>query len=140
MRACKVLIVDDSEDDRLLMERELKRSVPSCTIVGTAHHGEMAVDYLSGVDHFSDRALFPFPDVILLDLRMPRMSGFDVLRWLRLQNLNDLTVIVLSTSILIEDVKTAMALGAHHYLVKELPRDTAAAIVGILQQRDQGTR
>ena len=137
MRACKFLIVDDSDDDRLLMERELKRSLPSCTIVGAAQHGEMAVDYLSGFDRFADRALSPLPDVILLDLKMPRMNGFDVLRWLRLQNLEDLMVIVLSSSMLIEDVQTAKALGAHHYVIKELPRDTAAAIVQILQKRDQ---
>jgi len=135
MRACKFLIVDDSDDDRLLMERELKRSIPSCTIVGAAQHGEMAVDYLSGFDRFADRALFPLPDVILLDLKMPRMNGFDVLRWLRLQNLNKMMVIVVSSSFLREDIQTAKALGAHDYVVKELPLDTAAAIGQIVRKR-----
>lgn len=136
MAACKVLIVDDSEDDRLLMERELKRSLPTCTIVGKAHHGEMAVDYLSGFAEFADRSVFPLPDVILLDLKMPRMTGFDVLRWLRLQNIGQLLVIVLSSSMLMEDAQTAKALGAHHYVVKELPRETAATIAQILEKRN----
>jgi len=136
MAAHKVLIVDDSEDDRFFLERELKATLPSCAIVGTAYDGEAAVDYLSGAAKFADRAVFPLPDVMVLDLKMPRMNGFDVLRWLRLQNM-DLTVIVLSSSMLLDDVQTAKALGAHHYVVKELPQETAAAIAGILQQRDR---
>ena len=72
---------------------------------------------------------------MLLDLKMPRMNGFDVLRWLRLQNLKELMVIVVSTSFLREDIQTAKALGAHDYVVKELPLDTAAAIAQIVRKR-----
>ena len=135
MPARKFLIVDDSEDDQFFLERELKKALPRSSIVGIVGDGEAAVEYLNGAGRFADRALFPLPDVMLLDLKMPRMNGFDVLRWLRLQNLNELMVIVVSSSILMDDVQTARALGAQHYVVKELPLDTAAAIAQIVQKR-----
>ena len=135
MPARKFLIVDDSEDDRFFLERELTKALPRCSIVGIVRDGEAAVEYLNGAGRFADRALFPLPDVMLLDLKMPRMNGFDVLRWLRLQNLKQLTVIVVSSSFLREDIQTAKALGAHDYVIKELPLDTAAAIAQIVQNR-----
>jgi len=133
--ARKFLIVDDSEDDRFFLERELTKALPRCSIVGIVRDGEAAVEYLNGAGPFANRALFPLPDVMLLDLKMPRMNGFDVLRWLRLQNLKELMVIVVSTSFLREDIQTAKALGAHDYVVKELPLDTAAAIAQIVRKR-----
>ncbi|HMC27346.1 MAG TPA: response regulator [Verrucomicrobiae bacterium] len=135
MPARKFLIVDDSEDDRFFLERELTKALPRCSIVGIVRDGEAAVEYLNGAGPFANRALFPLPDVMLLDLKMPRMNGFDVLRWLRLQNLKELMVIVVSTSFLREDIQTAKALGAHDYVVKELPLDTAAAIAQIVRKR-----
>jgi len=133
--ARKFLIVDDSEDDQFFLERELKKALPRCSIVGIVGDGQAAVEYLNGAGRFADRALFPLPDVMVLDLKMPRMNGFDVLRWLRLQNLKELMVIVLSSSMLMDDVQTAKALGAQHYVVKELPLDTAAAIAQLVQKR-----
>ena len=138
LAAYKLLIVDDSEDDRFFLERELK-SIPSCGIVGIVYDGEAAIDYLSGAATFANRALFPMPDVMLLDLKMPRMNGFDVLRWLQRQSLAQLTVIVLSSSMLVEDIHRAKALGAHHYVVKNLPRETAGAIAQILDKRNQAS-
>src|SRR3954464_4141460 len=82
--ARKLLIVDDSEDDRFFLERELKKALPRCSIVGIVYDGEAAIDYLSGARRFADRSIFPLPDVIVLDLKMPRVNGYDVLRWLRL--------------------------------------------------------
>ena len=135
MPARKFLIVDDSEDDRFFLERELKKVLPRSSVVGILRDGEAAVEYLNGAGPFANRALFPLPDVMLLDLKMPRMNGFDVLRWLRLQNLKELMVIVLSSSFLMDDIQTAKALGAHHYVLKELPLDTAAAIAQIVRTR-----
>ena len=135
MPARKFLIVDDSEDDRFFLERELKKALPRCSIVGLVRDGEAAVEYLSGAGLFADRGFFPLPDVMLLDLKMPRMNGFDVLRWLRLQNLKELIVIVVSSSFLRNDIQTAKALGAHDYVVKELPLETAAAIAQIVRKR-----
>ena len=135
MPARKFLIVDDSDDDRFFLERELKKVLPRSSVVGILRDGEGAVEYLNGTGPFGNRALFPLPDVMLLDLKMPRMNGFDVLRWLRLQNLKELLVIVVSTSSLREDIQNAKALGAHHYVVKELPLDTAAAIAQIVRNR-----
>jgi len=129
----KVLIVDDSEDHRFLLKRALNKVASFCVVAGAASDGEMAIEYLAGTGSFSDRAMFPFPDVMLLDLKMPRMSGFDVLRWVRKEKLDQLWVIVLSSSHLESDVAEAKALGSHHYVVKEEIGVTACLIAKILE-------
>src|SRR3954453_16875699 len=103
MSALKILIADDSADDRFLLQRSLK-AVPSCEVVGCAEDGDAAVRYLSGEGRFSDRSRFPFPDLLLLDLKMPGMNGFEVLEWLSQRVFRDLRVVVLSGSALDEDI------------------------------------
>jgi CheY-like chemotaxis protein len=71
-----------------------------------------------GKGKFSQRKTYPLPDLMLLDLKMPRMNGYEVLRWLGSQSFPGLTVIVLSGSALQEDVHTSLALGAHGYWTK----------------------
>src|SRR3954469_8704914 len=129
----KILIVDDSEEDRFFLQRGLSMELSSWPIVGTATNGAMAVDYLSGKGEFSNREVFPFPEVMFLDLKMPRMSGFEVLRWLQQQEFKNLEVIVLSGSCLDIDMEKAKALGAAHYVVKGDPIATAKALVQLLK-------
>jgi CheY-like chemotaxis protein len=126
-----VLIVDDSEDQRLLL-RKVLNSTGLFRIVSEAGNGEVAVDYLGGVDCFANRQMFPIPDLLLLDLRMPRMDGFEVLTWLRLRQLKGMKVIVLSTSDLEEDIAKAKNYGADAYLVKGPMNEVAAEILEIL--------
>lgn len=109
-----VLLVDDSEDDRLFMRLAL-RNHPSLVVIGEVCDGEDAISYLSGLAKFADRSAFPFPDVMLLDLKMPRRTGFEVLQWLQTQPFKDLIVIVVSGSILPQDVERSLALGAAAY-------------------------
>jgi DNA-binding response OmpR family regulator len=93
-------------------------------------HGGEAIDYLSGSGRFSDRERYPYPTLILLDLKMPMVDGFEVLRWMRAQSSATMPpVIVLSYSNLEEDRRLARELGAARYSVKPLDFDGAVAFV-----------
>ena len=113
-----ILLVDDSENDLMLMRAVFKR-VGFASLPQEVHDGEEAIAYLKGEGAYHDRSRFPLPTVMLLDLNMPKRSGFDVLSWLHTQPaFNCLTVIVLTASARTEDVKRAFDLGASSYLVK----------------------
>jgi CheY-like chemotaxis protein len=85
------------------------------------HSGEEFMAYLQGQDGFSDRTEFPYPILVLLDLKMGGLDGFDVLRWLRDNPPhNYVPVIVLTVSGEVQLVKRAYALGARSFLTKPL--------------------
>ena len=113
----KVLCVDDSEEDRLLLRRCL-RNQNRFQVVAEVCNGEEAIRYLKGEGAFADRMQFPFPDLMLLDLKMPALTGYEVLEWLQRQSFDQLKVVVLSGSFLPEDKATSLRLGAHAYQVK----------------------
>ena len=73
------LLVDDSPDDRFLIKRAFLRAKILNPVYEVAS-GEEAIWYLHGTGKYADRTLYPIPDIIFLDLRMPRVSGLDVLR------------------------------------------------------------
>jgi CheY-like chemotaxis protein len=113
-----ILLVDDSENDLYLMRAAFQKAEFDCPLQ-EAHDGDEAIAYLNGDGAYGDRARFPLPTVVLLDLNMPMRNGFDVLEWIRDQkNLRRLSIIVLSASERPEDVERAFDLGAHSYLVK----------------------
>jgi len=113
-----ILLVEDREDDVLLLRRSFQKAGISNPIQ-VARNGEEAVSYLGGTGKYSNRAEFPLPDLILLDLKMPKVDGFEVLRWIRTQpELSGMRVVVLSSSESIRDVNLAYALGANSFLVK----------------------
>ncbi|HZV36914.1 MAG TPA: response regulator, partial [Verrucomicrobiae bacterium] len=88
--------------------------------------GQEAVHYLRGDGKYANRKNYPLPNVLLLDLKMPRLGGFDLLRWLRSEspeNTRFIPVVVLSSSYLQQDVQRAYALGANSYMVKPLKWD-----------------
>jgi CheY-like chemotaxis protein len=112
-----VLLVEDDENDALFFQRAL-RSLPRCHL-NICRDGECVLRFLQGQGEFADRQLYPLPDVMFLDLKMPRVSGFDVLRWIRDHpRYVVIPTIVLSSSKLESDVVKAYALGANCYLVK----------------------
>ena len=113
-----VLVADDDQNDVFFLRRAFdKAGLPYP--VHDVRDGQEAIDYLSGCNDFKDRSQFPLPALLLLDLKMPRVSGFDVLRWLETrQELRDLPVVVLSSSNQPSDIEKAQALGADDYLVK----------------------
>src|ERR1044072_863856 len=76
-----VLTVDDSNDDTLLLRRACRRAKVRFSLQ-CVDDGTKAIAYLSGLDTFSDRSVHPLPNLILLDLKMPIKTGFEVLDWL----------------------------------------------------------
>jgi CheY-like chemotaxis protein len=118
-----VLIVDDSENDVLLMRTAFKRAGFTHKLQ-SARDGDEAIAYLRGDGAYRDRVQFPLPDALLLDLKMPRKNGFEVLAWISAQaELEGLRVYVLTASNRIEDVQRARDLGANFYLVKPTSLD-----------------
>jgi CheY-like chemotaxis protein len=113
-----ILVADDSVEDAYILKRAFEKAGLTVPIQ-FVRDGEELVDYLSGTDEFSDRKNHPMPKLVLLDLKMPKMNGFDVLRWLQHQpELRRLIVTVLSSSDESEDVNLAYDLGANSYVVK----------------------
>jgi CheY-like chemotaxis protein len=113
-----LMLVEDNEDDVFLMKRALQgaRVVNPLYVV---EDGQEAVDYLSGAGKFADRDHYPLPAVVFLDLKLPLMSGHDVLAWIRQQReFEALIVIVLTSSNEASDLSRCYALGANSYLVK----------------------
>ena len=115
-----ILLVEDNEDDVFLMKHALAAAgvVNPVFVVET---GQQAIDYLSGAEGYQDRARFPMPAVVFLDLKLPLMSGHEVLAWIRAQRqLESLVVVVLTSSNEPSDVRRSYSLGANSYLVKPL--------------------
>ena len=114
------MLVEDLEDDVELVRRAFaKASVPNP--IHVVRSGEEALKYLSGTDAYANRAEHPLPDLILLDLRMPGMDGFEVLAWIRAQEgIRTIPVVVLTSSDLVWDVNRAYELGASSFLVKPM--------------------
>ncbi|MFO1500226.1 MAG: response regulator [Verrucomicrobiota bacterium] len=111
------LLVEDNEDDAFFMQRAFQ----AAGLKNPLHivtDGEQAVDYMSGQHGFSDRSKYPLPDMIFLDLKMPGLNGFDVLRWIRHDRKSDVPVAVLTSSSEEIDCRKARELGANCYLLK----------------------
>jgi CheY-like chemotaxis protein len=112
------LLIEDTENDVLLIQRAFIKAkvLNPLLIVKTA---EEAVAYLQGEGRYRNRAEFPLPALILLDLKLPGMNGFDFLRWIRAQEgLATMRIVVLTSSDLMRDVNLAYQLGANSFLVK----------------------
>src|SRR4029077_13538322 len=108
----------DDENDALLIGRAFRRSGWGKDLQNV-RGGEQGVDYLSGHGSYANRERFPLPFLVLLDLKMPGLDGFEVLQWLRAEpELKRLLVVVLTSSNLQADVDRAYELGANSYLVK----------------------
>jgi CheY-like chemotaxis protein len=132
-RSYAVLVVDDSDDDRFFLRRAI-RSSSRLTIVGEVCNGDDAVAYLGGTSIFGDREKFPLPDLMLLDLKMPRRNGHEVLEWLRAQSFPRPAVVVLTNSILPADLARSLELGADAYHVKTNERSEQVALVRELEE------
>ena len=112
-----LLWVEDDPDDVLLGERALvKAGFQHPRIV---RDGEQAISYLRGEGEFADRTRFPIPSLVLLDLKLPRKSGIEVVRWIRAaEGLSRIPVVILTSSQERSDMERAYDSGANAYLVK----------------------
>ncbi len=113
-----ILSIDDNDIDGALLERAFKRTGVAARLFRVSE-GSQALAYLSGEGIYADRENYPLPDSVLLDLAMPKMSGFDVLNWIRQHpDINKTTVLILTSSERPEDKKAASKIGADEYFVK----------------------
>jgi CheY-like chemotaxis protein len=121
-----ILLVEDNEDHALLIRRGLCKG-PSVESLQVAISGEEALEYLGGTGRYSDRDEFPLPSVVLLDLELPGISGFEVLRWIRKQTeLKSVWVVVMTCSESEQNASLASILGANSFIVK--PKDLDSLI------------
>jgi CheY-like chemotaxis protein len=124
-----VLYAEDDANDAFFMEvafEDLKRA----DALRIVRNGKKAVEYLTATGEFADRARFPLPDLLLLDVKMPAMSGLEVLAWVRARlEFSALPVVIFSSSTQDSDIEFCRAHGANAYLVKPSNADNLAALV-----------
>ena len=137
MKVLSILLAEDSPDDVLLLQHAFKKA-------GVAHRLEVvcdgieAMEYLNGENAYADREQHPFPDVLLLDLNMPRMNGFEVLEQVRREpRYSRLLVYVLTSSSREADVQRAYDLGANSYVLKPSRMGDLVAFASALNQWHQ---
>jgi CheY-like chemotaxis protein len=124
-----ILLVEDDPNDALLLERAFRKAglLYPLSIVSD---GDQAVDFLQGTGKYRDRIKYPLPNLMLLDLKLPRRSGHEVLKWLRSRpGLKRLPVIVLTSSSEPRDIVAAYDEGTNSYLVKPLNAELLSQMV-----------
>jgi CheY-like chemotaxis protein len=115
-----ILLVEDNEDDVFLMKHALNSAGVSNPVF-VVESGQQAVEYLSGSGPYQDRSHYPMPVIVFVDLKLPLLSGHEVLAWIRGQRqLESLLVVVLTSSNEPSDVRRSYSLGANSYLMKPL--------------------
>jgi CheY-like chemotaxis protein len=129
-----ILVADDDENDVFFLRRAFAKSGLLHTIIHVSD-GQKAVHYLLGEGIYADRKSNPFPDLLLLDLKMPGTDGFDVLATLRAVPQLDLPIVVFSTSSLVVDVQMAKKLGAVDYMAKPVDQDEMIKVALTLHER-----
>ena len=114
----RVLYIEDEEDDVFFMRNAFRRLGIESRFHVVAD-GERAIAYFNGRGPYADREQHPLPALVLLDLTLPRCSGFEVLEWLRRQpEFQGIPVVVFSASLRVDDRRRAEELGASEYLPK----------------------
>ncbi|MDB5048836.1 MAG: two-component system response regulator [Fibrobacteres bacterium] len=97
--------------------------------------GHEAIEYLSGQGRFSDRVKYPLPFLLLLDLKLPDISGFEILKWVKdFEKMHKLATIVLTTSGESKDIEKAYEFGANSFLTKPSGSDKLLNLVMALKQ------
>lgn len=120
--SAKILWVEDDPDDVLLIGRAIRKA--GLEPPALVRDGGEAVAYLSGSGPYADRGVHPFPAIVLLDLKLPRMSGFEVLQWIRSHDETCRVPVVMFTSSREgTDIDRAYRLGANAYLLKSVDHD-----------------
>lgn len=127
-----ILVVEDDKKDVQLIRRTLSQSgIPNPRHF--VQSGEEAISYLLGVEPYADRKKYPLPALVLLDLKLPVMDGFEVLQWIKNhRHFGDLRVVVLTSARDMRDVKKAYRLGANSFLVKPLDFENGSALLATI--------
>ena len=128
-----ILQVEDEANDVVLLHRAF-RQIGIVNPVQVATDGQMALDYLSGTGVFANRVKYPMPGLMLLDLKLPRRSGREVLQWVRSQpGLARLVVIVFTSAQYVGDISLAYELGASSFIIKPNNFDEYVEIARLVQ-------
>jgi DNA-binding response OmpR family regulator len=129
-----ILHVEDNEDDQFF----LKRAFAAAEIQNALHSvadGQLAIDYLSGQGQFGNREQYPMPCLVILDLKLPKVHGMDVLKWIRAhQELKSIIVIILSSSPLRNDVDVAYDIGVNSFVVKPLTGERMINLARLIKE------
>jgi CheY-like chemotaxis protein len=131
-RNLTILIVESDQNYVDLLSRAFARHGIANPLQVT-RDGQEALDYLGAKGKFENRQMFPFPSVILTEIKLPRLSGFEILRWL--PNHDDcwvVPVIVLSASLLDADIREAYNCGANAYFEKPKTLEELGKLIGVL--------
>ncbi|MFP5393760.1 MAG: response regulator [Gammaproteobacteria bacterium] len=127
-----ILLVEDNPDDVLLTRRAVRKAGIEVRLV-VVGDGDEAVAYLGGAAPYLDRAAHPLPRLILLDLKLPKRSGLDVLQWVRARDhLVTVPVVVLTSSSEDQDIRQAYQRGANSYLQKPVAFSELVKMLGAL--------
>lgn len=128
-----ILVVEDNPDDVMLLQRAFRKA-NLMNPVRVVADGQAAVDYLEGKPPYGDRDEYPLPALVLLDLKLPKRTGHEVLNWIREQpGLKRIPVAMLTSSRESPDINKAYDLGANSYLTKPVDFDALLAMVKTLQ-------
>ena len=118
MSAKNILYAEDNPDDVFILKIALKRAAIGDRL-WCVDDGEFAIEWLRGDGEFADRQKHQLPDLLVLDLKMPRRSGFEVLEWVKnAQGFEKLPVVILSSSDDPRDLKRASELHVDQYFKK----------------------
>lgn len=114
-----ILLVEDEKSDAMLFRRALEKITNHPPLVEITN-GDEAVDYLSGAGKYADRQKYPLPNLVVLDIKLPRRSGFEVLEFIRNHpdKLRFIPVLMLSSSERVADIERAYSEGANSYVTK----------------------
>jgi CheY-like chemotaxis protein len=129
-----ILLVEDEENDATLVKMAFEKNGIT-NPVQWVNDGLEAVAYLNGNGAYANRELFPFPEVLILDLKMPRMTGLELLAWLREHpEFRVIPTIIMSSSRQDPDVEKAYNLGANSYMIKPSSFEELARVVKLAHE------
>ena len=127
-----ILLVEDEPADALLLKRAFTRAGVQNPIQHV-NRGDTGLAYLEGINEYADRERFPLPILIILDLKLPGMSGLELLRWIRLQReLRRIPVLVLTSETDDDFIQSAYDAGANSYLLKKFDEAEIDRAVGLI--------
>jgi len=130
-----VILLAEDDEDHVVLIRHAFAEADLRNPLFVVWNGEEAIAYLSGTGKYSNRDEYPLPDLLLLDLKMPRVDGFEVLKWVRQQpGMAALRILVLTSSNELRDVNRAYQLGANSFLVKPLDFQDVIQLSKVIQK------
>ncbi len=129
----KVLIADDCEADRFFLKEIIRQHAPRLQVVGEVEDGSEVIAYLWGYGQYADREKHPLPELLIMDIRMPRMTGIQVLEWMQTQTLPPLKIAVFADSSAELFRNRVAELGLKHFYSKVMETNELVNMIKGLQ-------